>query len=393
MPDIKLIKIPELSYPWTGGGLQLLRFPDAAPLRQKPLDHYFRLLGILLWTARNAKEGQTRSIYSQLWSTARDARIFEIPSELYMALYKQAERHTCRTFCGEPELPDKSSITDIQEYSDGLATLSAGVRIPERLPFQCFYFGYTIPMAIPKALELVYHLDKAELEPYKRANDEPALLCGHLFTPAGQIWALFVSIKLKALEDKGSYSVTPQSVSQRWYHPVSMQPWVLPALVEWINEHRTVVEEVRGRFSHRRAAQNFAKKMKVPKLAPPPYYSVYLKDLVVEETARAAMTAATRRHIDWQHRWTVRGHYVVRVKRGPLPLDGKLEAELRKRRYRVFTLEGLDQETVTMLQARGVRGKSRTEWMAVLVSWRRDHIKGPMDKPLIPSIRKVKENA
>jgi hypothetical protein len=391
MPDITLIKVPELSYPWTGENLQLIRFPDAAPLRIKPLDRYFKLIGFLMWAANKADEPRDRSVYSQLWSLARDARIFEIPSELYMALYKQAERHTCRMICGEPELPNKSSREDIQEYSDKLASISMGMNLPEQLPFQVFYFGYTVPMVVPRALELVYNLDTAARKPYTRDNDEPALLCGHLFIPGGEVWSLFVSIRLKELEHQGSYSVGPQLMNHRWYHPVSMQPWVLPALIEWINEHKTVVEEVRGRFSHKRATEKFARQISVKKLAPPPYYAVYLKNLLVEETARIAMASAVRKHIDWQHRWTVRGHFMVRVKRGALPLDSKLETELRKRKYRIFTLERLDAETSAMLQARGVKNKALTEWMAVLVSWRKDHVKGPEDKPLIPSIRKVKE--
>lgn len=391
--DITLVKVPELSYPWTGEELRLIRFPELLAMRRKPLEHYFNMQGYLLWASHNADDASSRSIYSQVWSHARDARIFEIPTELYLALYVQAGRHTCRMICGSPELPDQSSIGDIQEYSDKLASLSAHMDLPEQRPFECFYFGYTFPMVVPKGLEPAYHLgDTGYKPPYNRKDDDPALLVGHLFTPDDNIWGLFLTVKVREREGKGGYSLAPQLMNDRWFHPVTLQPWTLPALVEWINEHRTIVQEVRGRFSHKRISNRYAPKLKLKKLAPPPYYSVYLKNVVIEETAQRAMAVVTKRQIDWQHRWTVRGHYMVRIKRGPLPLDAKLETELRKRKYRIFTLDELDPETAAMLQAREIRAKSRTEWMAVLVSWRRDYVKGPEDKPLIPSIRKVKED-
>ena len=171
-----------------------------------------------------------------------------------------------------------------------------------------------------------------------------------------------------------------------WAMESSGHPWIVPSLIDWINEHRTVIEDSKT-FSFKRRVQKLGKSMKLKKLMPPPYYTVYMKDTLIQEVKQWA-EPRFRREIEWSHRWTVRGHWMVRVKRGPLPLDAEDEQDLRKRKYKVFTLDSPDFETWRHLQKRGVKPKRTDEWMAVLISWRKDYVKGPEDKPLIPSVRK-----
>lgn len=385
-----ILRLPQLGFPWTEETLTLLRLPRVPGLERKPLENYFGTLNFLRHVASLERDPLARSVSSRVWARARDAKIFEIPSELYAALYTQASMHTCMQIAGKPRLGDKTPADAVRGYAKQLGTMATGMRLPEQRPFSDVFFAYTVPLIVPGNLTAVYHGETESTSPYVPGENDVEFLCGHLITE-DEVWAALCSLNLKTQDSRdAAFLVIPQLYEHQWYHPVSLQPWVLPALVDWINEHRTVaVEEVRGRLSHKRMIQREMKKLNVKKLVPPPYYTVHLKNVLVEESAKSSMGTAVRRHIDWQHRWTVRGHSMVRVKRGPLPLDPKTEAQLRKRKYRIFALDKLDAETAALLQVRDFAPKRATEWMAVLVSWRKDFVKGPPDKPLIPSVRKA----
>ena len=79
---------------------------------------------------------------------------------------------------------------------------------------------------------------------------------------------------------------------------------------------------------------------------------------------------------------------MVRVKRGQIPIDAKLEKVLKKRKYKIYTEEQPPFDIWQKLEARQIPPKKANEWLAVLVSFRDDFLKGPEDKPLIPSVRK-----
>jgi hypothetical protein len=119
---------------------------------------------------------------------------------------------------------------------------------------------------------------------------------------------------------------------------------------------------------------------------PKPYYVVKLQSQVIERNFRESMKQ-TRRRVELSHRFPVRGHSRIRIRRGPLPLPAREKELLAKRRYSIYTINPLSAEHAALLADRGIPGKKANEWMAILVSWVRNYEKGPEDKPLIPSIR------
>jgi hypothetical protein len=94
---------------------------------------------------------------------------------------------------------------------------------------------------------------------------------------------------------------------------------------------------------------------------------------------------------EYSHRWDVRAHERVRIRRGPLPLAADVRMDLHRKGYRIFEGGELDAETRAKIEKRRVRGKSSDEWVAVLSSWVDEHVKGPESAPYVPGVRKVKD--
>lgn len=60
---------------------------------------------------------------------------------------------------------------------------------------------------------------------------------------------------------------------------------------------------------------------------------------------------------------------------------------LASRKYRIYITEPLSPEHAQLLDGRGIALKQKDEWMAILVSWVKDHKRG--DGPFVPSLRIV----
>jgi hypothetical protein len=118
-----------------------------------------------------------------------------------------------------------------------------------------------------------------------------------------------------------------------------------------------------------------------------------MRTQVIQRTEGAKSRGGVK--FEMQHRTKVRKADCFRVKRGPLPLDPKLEEKLRKdKRRRIFKAGPMhDAEILAGLMERGIRPKSIDEWMAVLPYWRREHMRGPEGAPFIPAIRKSAKEA
>ena len=77
--------------------------------------------------------------------------------------------------------------------------------------------------------------------------------------------------------------------------------------------------------------------------------------------------------------------------RGTLPLDPKHVFKLTKRRYEIFhALHRPSAEVLTILTMRRVLPPREGEWVALLKSYKKAYIKGPKDKPYIPSLHRLK---
>lgn len=335
----------------------------------------------------NAKRADTdaRPFLQPVLQGLRTARIFEIPCELYLAFYHQADKYTTEQIAGVEWMPANSeewtedrmtSMEFIQCVND------AGTRLemPDKRPFDSFYFAYNPTLVLKDTMFSIYGLDSEAIrETVRRAE-----LIGHLVM--GDL--VVTCMELRYYNGRHAFSYMVEHYQDEWVMPYTLAPWVVTGLIDWVNDHQTIVHDDTKTASYMRDARKHIRQFHLKRDAPPPFYTVYMRDIVVNKSVRKTFTSRFKKIIDWSHRWEVRGHFMVRVKRGQIPIDAKLEKVLKKRKYKIYTEEQPPFEIWQKLEARQIPPKKANEWIAVLVSFRDDFLKGPEDKPLIPSVRK-----
>jgi hypothetical protein len=160
-----------------------------------------------------------------------------------------------------------------------------------------------------------------------------------------------------------------------------LAPWVLNSVIDGINSHRIVQM---GALGLKSGLKKRIRTLKMP--LPPAYYTVPMKAQVLKKSARRTMKRIL--DMEWSHRWDVRGHECAKIGRGPLPLIPKKHKDLVKRGYTVFTVDKLNPRAVRVMLTKGAEPRQPNEWIAVKTWWRDPCIKGPQDKPYIPSVHK-----
>lgn len=350
----------------------------------------------------------------------KEAVIYEIPEELFRSIYRAADYYTATEVAGLPWYdvdaypePPPEIVEQMPHYWESLKVEGQKILFPEKLPFDYCYFGFHPPLVLSKQQRVTYDTTTTpggEVNPY-------ALRIGLLVTREGNAWTLLVSgdspLLVGNLDDFDElgrlerdvtfvYSAYPECINREWTHPLTLAPWVINALAEWVSDHKVVsVEEVPCTLGFKRMCERVNKKgkVRVPRPVPPHYYAVTMRDqLIMEQDFDERFPKRrSRAVIDWQHRWLVTAHDRIRVKRGPLPLDPKTEQDLLKTRpsgsrYLVFKDSHPQAELAKELWRRGVKPKQDNEWMAVLVSRVEDYVKGPEGQPLIPSTRRSGRN-
>lgn len=163
-------------------------------------------------------------------------------------------------------------------------------------------------------------------------------------------------------------------------------PRTTDTFVRLVNDFKRIVEE-RSAVNNRALLDKLRKqRSKLVMVVPPPFYVVHLSTQIVKEHRKSLLPSRPRQ---WQHRWSVRGHTMMRFRRGKLPLVPKLEKILLARKYKIWTLDSPDPETMLEMGRRNIAPPRVGEWLATLVRWRKDSVKGPQDKPFIPSAHRV----
>jgi len=362
---------------------------EVVDMQQKPttvVEHFLALQAKVQHNTFNFQQGQGIIEPAEIAQAVRAARVFEIPLELYNNMYAQADRYVTEQIAGsewgqanDTEVWATDQMTSM-DFVQCINEAGVNIELPEKCPFEAFYLGYQPPPVISPLMFTMYGLSALEQErPIKQLE-----LIGHLI--AGPLVVSCMLIQFFNGRDMFSFAVEHKT---EWYQPYTLGPWVITALIDWINDHQTVIQDGSKLPVYKQTFQKIRSQLHLHRDAPPLYYTVYMRDLVVNKSVRKTFTSRFKKTIDWSHRWEVRGHYMVRIKRGAAPLDVKLEKVLRKRKYQLF----LDDAQVPFdvwqkLEARGVPPKKANEWLAVLVSFRQDFVKGPEDKPLVPSVRK-----
>lgn len=208
--------------------------------------------------------------------------------------------------------------------------------------------------------------------------------------------------------DNDVIDMCPHYVGDIGWMPIlgDCMPWWAHALIALINDAgRTRVVPVPAlTYGERRARKKLCTSNPEvhPSDVPPPapYYEVKLIDrAVARRRAEESVEAQTPIEVLWSHRWDVRAHDRMLVRRGALPMRTGAADLLRKRGYTVFepdlgdVLAGkpltLPPEEVQALTLRGFDLPTLGEWIAVRHVQVREHVRGPESAPYVPAARVV----
>lgn len=370
-----------------GIGQQLIKetIRDVKRSRRHVLDQYLMAQNVLTNPKRTEEGVGTFSddTGNRVWAVMRQARIFEIPVTLFTTLYHESDKFVCKQagvewcFPGERDIPQE----ELDLYRETFQELREEWQLPAHLPFEAMFLGIDHSVYLtPDQRDALY---------VPKAVDRCSWM-GFLVT------ATFACVLLRTEDLKGQQDGVYLSVEMNegiWVPDMlTSTPFVIAWLIEWINDHQTCVQEGSGGFGHRHDYKKLAKRWSIKRPIPAPYYTVYIKDELINQDAwleKLRKRQSVRPRRSPQHQYDVRGSWVCRIMRGPLPLDPKLEQQLRRdKRRKIYTHERPDAETAQHLLKRGISPKKVDEWMSVLIYWRKDHRRGPEDGPYVPSVRK-----
>jgi len=334
----------------------------------------------------NQKDVDTARTYL---NRVKNSRIFEISPFTYSEIHHAADVYTTEEIYGEKwEFPLPEDLEQPEEkatdYVNRVGTAVKHVPYPEKLPFDNCLFIYSPPFGLtPNQAGLRLSTETVD----KCSNIQ---VIGHIIGENEA--AEFIMLKPRDDSLNWGMSFIPMRLDGSWVRGITLVPWILQGLVSLVNNYRTFVVEHMHSFSAKRNYKKMAKKYKgIPRPMPPPYYTIKLKQKLIRQAAKQTFQSLPSR--EYQHRFDVRGHERVRIKRGKLPLNPKIEADLRKRKYTIFISTPPDFNTYRLLAERNIFNKRPDEWMAVKISWVKAYIKGPENTPYVPSVRKVDRKA
>jgi hypothetical protein len=250
--------------------------------------------------------------------------------------------------------------------------------MPENWPFESIYFGFGTGC------------------PYQRHGtvslDRVPVLHSIMVIPNGDVWAFVGHVRVD--EPDVSFTVHLERHEGKWMRPDTLTAWIVPWLINYINEHQALVVDKTRALSHKYMLKNMRRRYKHQPAVPPPYYVVPISMDDVREEQDYGEEGGPGRGVDWSHRWKRRGHERVKVRRGKLPLDPKKEQRLRrewggcKGNFEMFTTSGLSIRAAKAMAKRGIPFKRPDEWVAVLYTWIDEQVvlKDRLDLPFIPSV-------
>jgi hypothetical protein len=321
--------------------------------------------------------------------------VFEFSAKDYVEMHAVADEYTVRKVAkldwpidkGDTGgYPASNNLNNIPEdemlvFQKKVFKATVNVPFPENLPFQSMYLAWGSGVSLNQG--------QFEISTATTWWDETQTcrIAATVVLESGHVYGLYV--REGCAKDK-HVVVEPLILVERtpelgWMNPMSLTPWVITQTIEAINECDTLIaakQALSTRLDFKRISKRVHKR-----IAPPPFYPVYMKQLTMEQRT----VTLGQRHIEWSHRWDVRGHWVIKMYRGPIPIEPNLQAKLTQYGYSFFhSMNPIDAESLGILVKRGLAGPEEGEWMAIKKTWRQEFVKGPADKPYIPSTHILK---
>jgi hypothetical protein len=361
--------------------------------------------------------------YQVLWARLREARLFNIPTVLMEDTYDEVA-----AYVGSLVRLGEQDEMSPEEGTDLLIKTGCDHPFPEQLAFDHMLFLYPWngrkadgSPSDPKLEEIAsvvsagIVLDDEQLAWRYGPHTVPALrehgvwsVLGHLVSHDGQAWELLrwtqlhlagLPDSLLSLEDLSrlprdadigistGFAVTRLRDEVKWWSPLSMTPWALSAVINMINDYKTLVID-KPKTSDRMATRRWAKKRGLKNIRPPMFYGIMLHDNIVFTDAIREQFTSDGRQSYLNFRSDVRGHERCRIRRGPMPMSDAERQKFLSRGYTLYEhLQDLDSEDEKRLRERGMALKERGEWLAIKTTWVDSYMKGPEDAPYRPAIR------
>lgn len=341
------------------------------------------------------------------------ARIFQFKQRDFGAVYHLADMHVTNA-CGYKWVPGDRKPNVPEEEARRVAeyTVEEGLKVPfpEKLPFSSCYLAWGTGVVPSRVQCFQYGLDPNNLN----------LIMGTLIDELG--WAFTIVLKGKAdtvgfaishdqrilggmralvilerigesvhaheqhVHIDGTKGDHERMLNAGWVLPYSLAPWMIVYAIDSVDHNDSLIRVQPGLLKERMRFMQFSKRTK-QRFVPAPYYTVLIQPTTYDEIE----TRIKSRPKAWSHQWDVRGHYGHKVMRGTLPIDPKLIHQLHKRKYEIFhALNRPHGEALALLMRKRVMPPREGEWLAYLKFHRDAFIKGPKDKPYIPSVHKLK---
>jgi len=307
-----------------------------------------------------------------MWPRLRNCRIFDVGPEAFAMIYHGSDVYTTEKIAKVDWSLDPQAVTDMSKeesmhHYHSIVQAGKKAPFPEHLPFDFCLFTYGEGIRLTK-LQAHARLGLAADTIFEKASE--IRLVSHLVCHDGLVWQMFTAT---LRHNQGIISFYRMSRNKfLWDNPYNLDPWVIPALVTLVNQNISVTEE-KQKFSHRMMMQKASKKAGFKKPIPAPYYPLVLNtELVNNAVSETHKSCKERRAQEWRH--DVRGHWRMRIKRGPLPIDEKTLKKLNKCGYEVLTAGQVPYDIALHLNRRNMNLRKEGEWIAWKLTWINDHV-------------------
>lgn len=336
-------------------------------------------------------------IINEAWLRSREARIFVLEADAWDRMYTGSIHLINKIVCGyakdilgydEDPFAVPPSDKQAKEMVGVVEAFADAVDLPEQLPFEDMWLAFGGGVRVPKP---EWSSNLPQVVEAQRGDLKDVWMLAYLVTCDSNGEPIVLSVyRIIRGDGRDGYAWQTVFCHGGWTSILVPDFMIVPSIIEALNSFRTYILERRAPISHTYDRKQIAKKACGPLPPPKPYYTINLRNTLINQAAaKNAEARAEQLRRPPSHRYDVRGHEVCRIVREPLPIDPGVVAGLRARGYNVYIDGHVSPEDQARLDKRLVDPKSPHEMLAILTTWRPEHIRGPKDAPYVPSIRLV----
>jgi hypothetical protein len=356
------------------------------------LKHLFRVIDDMKEKELSSDTEEDRNEYAQIHAALKKARSYEFTPAAYHRVFRACEEYVMKDslgfdFASSEEFHTQFQDGDAYGILDAISVEAQSVPFPERLPFECCYFGWGAGVEIDVYNRASFASSAAQSGLDLDEDVDVMVLLGHLVMETGDVIS-FYDLYMNKVEDVGVVvSHDRKAKDEQWAVGTNLVPWMIVTVAGEILSH-AVVEERDLSSSEARKYKRLGKKDGVKKPIPPPYYTVYVRDKHIKKRIRKASTGVGSKQ---SYRHDVEGHPRLLYKLGKLPIEDKVRKKLEKAEYTIYPHgTPIPADHQAMMMERGRDFPKRGEWVALRKVFIEPFIspRNP-DLPYVPAVRKT----